>query len=97
MKLNEEVKDMFGNLIQEGDYIAYPGRQGSDLFVRIGKVHKLASRTLYGGLQKQHVLKVTTCYPNGELKPTTISEFHRATILPKSYVQNSKYHLLLDI
>lgn len=32
------MKDLFGNTIRVGDYIAYPGRGGSSLWVNIARV-----------------------------------------------------------
>lgn len=35
------MKDLFGNTIRVGDYIAYPGRSGSSLWTTIGRVTRI--------------------------------------------------------
>lgn len=38
------MKDALGNLIKVGDYLAYPGHQGSQTWLNIGRVTKLSEQ-----------------------------------------------------
>jgi hypothetical protein len=109
-QVNKKVRDMFGNIITPGDYIVYPCRQGSDTYMRTAKVQDVTTRDLEEE-GSETVLKATTCIPPRYierkanpnwrkevlLRKTTISQFCRATIVPKAYIQNdSRYKQLLE-
>jgi len=109
--VNTRVKDMFGNIIQAGDYISYPGRQGSSIWNRVAKVKKIRYRKSYLNYQdtlelggtNTPVIDVVTALETysdkpAELKNVTVSEFHRAIVLPKAYVQNDpRFTQLLEV
>lgn len=44
------VKDVLGRTISVGDYVMYPGRQGSSLWVTVGHVLEIAGRSTWNGL-----------------------------------------------
>ncbi len=93
---NMGPKDYYGNILQEGDYISYPARQGSNLFVRTAKILKIGEKEDLVTKKNKAVLSVlTVTKPNHSIK-TTITCPWRAILLPKPYVQNSQehYHLL---
>jgi len=107
-KINLKVRDMFSNIITEGDYISYPGRKGSDTYMRTAKVLNVTERTTVFD-KKEYVLKVAVAMaprwaerkknPNAKTKivKVTISNFQRSTVIPKSYIQNdSRYKCLLE-
>ena len=94
--------DMFGNQIQPGDYINYPVRTGSNLYMRTAKVKKITVK------DEQSVLHVAMAkaprslqrklgYLTTEVINTVVNNSRRATIIPKAYVQNdSRYACLLE-
>lgn len=106
--MSNQAFDMYRNRIQAGDYIAYPVRQGSDTYMRTAKVLAVRQRELPGE-KPEVVLSVAMAKAprdwerkagNWDTKvvKTTVSTPHRATILPKSYIQNDRrYACLLDI
>jgi hypothetical protein len=92
--------DMFANVIQAGDYINYPGRRGSDTYVRTAKVLNVVERRLEGE-SPEMVLKVAMAKYDGKITKivkTTVSSPYRATVVPKSYIQNDyRYNCLLYV
>lgn len=109
-KVNVRIRDMFSNIIMSGDYIAYPGRQGSDTYMRTAKVLSVNEEVDAYGDKDGYSLSVavamaprweerkTNPYAKTRIVKTKITEFHRATVLPKSYIQNDKrYRCLLEV
>ena len=109
-KVNKRVRDMFSNIITPGDYITYPGRKGSSTYMRTAKVLKINQKNNPHKDTIDYSLSVAVAMAprwherkgNPEAKTevvnTTITEFHRATIVPKSYIQNDKrYNCLLEV
>ena len=106
--MTKKTYDMFGNIIQQGDYINYPVRKKSDTYMRTAKVLDVINRQLEGE-KPEVVLKVAMAKAprhyeralgNWDTKvlKTTVSVPHRTTILPKAYIQNDRrYACLLDI
>jgi len=100
--------DMFRNRIQAGDYINYPCRSKSDLYMRTAKVIEINTRQ-FPGEKAETILKVALAKApryferadgnwDTKIVKTTISVPHRTTIVPKSYIQNDKrYSCLLDL
>jgi len=100
--------DMYRNRIQPGDYISYPGRKGSDTYMRTAKVLGLRRRHFVGE-EPEVVLSVAMAKAprhferaagnwNTKIIKTTVSIPYRTTVLPKSYVQNDRrYACLLDV
>lgn len=100
--------DMYRNLIQAGDYIAYPVRTGSDTYMRTAKVLAVKERTLEGE-KPEVVLSVAMAKAprdwerkaglwETKVVKTTVSVPYRATVIPKSYVQNDRrYSCLLGV
>jgi hypothetical protein len=60
-EMNNKVRDQHGNYILEGNYIAYPGRKGSSLFMRTAKVLEITKRKLPGE-REENILKLVTAY-----------------------------------
>ena len=108
-KLNKRVRDMFGNFIVPGSYIAYPGRQGSDTYMRTAKVLEVTERNLDGD-RPETVLKIAVAMapryherkndPNWQTKivKTTMSQYYRSAVVPQSYIQHDdRYKCLLEV
>jgi len=101
--------DMYRNVIQAGDYINYPVRKKSDTYMRTAKVLKLRKRQLNNESQPTVVLDVAMAKSprhferragnwGTKIIRTTVSLPHRATIVPKSYIQNDRrYNCLLNV
>jgi hypothetical protein len=101
-----KARDMYGNEIQAGDYICYPCRRGSDMYMRTAKVIGVTTK-------KNHLDKdVTTLQvavaiaprwsewegkgtPNTRIRRTTVACPYRATIIPKPYVQRDPRYAVL--
>jgi hypothetical protein len=107
--MSKRVYDMFRNIIQPGDYIAYPQRKKSDTYSRTAKVLDVVERQLEGE-KPQMILKVAMAkapraherkgneWPKTQIKNTVVSVTHRTIVVPKSYIQNDKrYACLLDV
>jgi len=106
--MSKEVYDAYRNRIQAGDFIVYPVRKTSDTYVRTAKVLAVVERQLEGE-KPEMVLKVAMAKAprawerragnwDTKIVKTTVSVPHRATVLPKSYVQNDRrYACLLDL
>lgn len=85
--------DQYGNSIEAGDYITYPVRRGSELYVQTGRVLLVDSRlrrVSKGKFEEEVVLRIVANSPNnyGALRKVTISRPDRTVVLPKSYVQD---------
>jgi hypothetical protein len=44
------IKDVLGKTISVGDYVMYPGRQGSSIWVTVAHVLEIAGRTTWSGV-----------------------------------------------
>jgi hypothetical protein len=89
-----EAHDQYGNSIEAGDYITYPVRRGSDLYVQTGRVLRVDTRlrrVSKGNFEEEVVLRVAANSPSDFdlLRKVTISRPDRTVVLPKSYVQNT--------
>lgn len=84
--------DRFGNIIEVGDYIAYPVRTKSDLETMVGKVKKIRTRKDYL-FNTEVVLDVISSH---NTKKTTVSCLGRTIVVPKSYVQHSNCKGLMN-
>jgi len=106
--VNKRVRDMFGNFIIKGNYISYPGRKGSDTYMRTAKVLEVTERNLDGD-NTESVLKLAVAMaprwserknnPNWETKivKVTMCQFYRSVVIPQSYIQNDdRYDCLLE-
>lgn len=100
------ARDLYGNEIQTGDYICYPCRRGSDIYMRTAKV--LGVQTKKNHLDKDVVtLQVAVAIaprwsewngkgtPNTRIRRTTVSCPYRATIVPKPYIQRDPRYAAL--
>ena len=97
-----QTYDMFGNRIQTGDYINYPGRSGSSLYMRTAKVLNVKTRLLAGGVPEIILSVAMALHDVGgkktQVTKTTLSVPVKTTVLPKAYVENDKrYACLLDV
>ena len=96
------AKDMYGNEIKTGDYINYPGRYSSSIYMRTAKV--LNIETKMDSYNKEFILihvVVLLDFEEGQVKPrikkTSIYCLDRTTIIPKSYVENDlRYATLVN-
>ena len=101
--------DMYGNIIEPGDFISYPVRTGSATYVRTAKVRGIRQKKNRED-KVRSVLDVTVAIVprwwervgNWQekivLKKTTVFLPHRATVLPKSYVQKDpRYNKLMEV
>lgn len=86
--------DMFGNNIEPGDYISYPGRSGSSLFVNLAVVLKLMDN---GKIQ---VVIPVVKFIRGEdcgiriiessNRKTMIQVLERVTVIPDLYIESER-------
>ena len=89
--------DMYGQEIWTNEYINYPVRQGSDIYMRTAKVIRIRDRNDYLGVPKV-VLDVAVAITPNRIRRVTVSCPHRATILPKEYIESDKhYSILIDL
>ena len=110
-RLPEEEKqmrtvDMYGNEIQPGDYINYPVRKGSDTYMRTAKVISVDTRKNHLG-RDENILRVAVAIaprwadwkgkgtPDTRIARAVVSRPHRATIIPKPYVQRDPRYTVL--
>ncbi len=91
------AKDMYGNFITAGDFINYPGRNGSHLYMRTAKVLEVTTRKNLAG-NDDYSLKVATAIPiwgqnitTSRIRRTNIARPERTTIIPKAYVQHTTH------
>ena len=102
-----EPRDMFGNVIEELDYINYPVRKKNDTYMRTAKVLRIRERIT--DHKKETVLDVAMAKAprwwerkNGDhetkIRKVVVSNPHRCTVVPKYYIANDKrYDLLLKV
>jgi hypothetical protein len=83
-KLVPKPKDQFGNLIEAGDYITYPCRRGSSMWMETGKVMSVTSIENYLN-EEEVVVKII----GARNKKVTLYRHDRSIVLPKSYIQNN--------
>ena len=101
--------DMYGYRHQEGNYINYPVRQGSDTYMRTAKVLRVRERNNHLD-NPEMVLDVAVAIAprawerkgdwqkNIRIVKTTVSCPYRATILPEKYIKSDKrYSILLTV
>ena len=102
--------DMYGNTINEGHYINYPCRKGSDTYMRTAKVLRVRERQNHLD-NPMMVLDVAVAIAprawerktkNWEdkvvIRKVTVSCPYRSTIVPVSYIKSDKrYRKLLTV
>lgn len=95
-----KTKDMFGTLITAGDYIVYPCRKKSDIYMRTAKVLRVRERENHLE-EKEIVLDVVMAKKPASginettLHKTTVSRPFRSLVVPKHQIQNDKYYKYL--
>ena len=81
--------DMFGNYILPGNYITYPGRKGSSIYMRTAKVLEIEEKDGYYD-NKEIIIKIAVAIEPDRIIKTNISQFQRVVSIPQSYIQNDK-------
>lgn len=90
------VRDMYGQIIERGDYINYPytGREGAE--IRTGKVVKINKTTDH--LDREVDSLTVAALVDGEIKKLTVRRTDKCTIIPKLYIQNrASFYKLMDV
>jgi len=100
--------DMYGSTINAGDYINYPVRKGSSIYMRTAKVISVRQREDHLD-NPQMVLDVAVAIAprawerasnknwqdDVQIRRVTVSRPHRATILPEEYIKSDKRYSVL--
>jgi len=101
--------DMYGQTINEGQYINYPVRNGSDTYMRTAKVIRVRQRNNH--LDKPEMVldvAVAIAPPAWEraknknweqdvhVRRVTVSCPYRSTILPKEYIESDRRYKILS-
>ena len=84
------ITDIYGTVIQPGDYINYPVRQSSSMWMTTAKVLEV----------KDNKLKVAALieeWQNTKVRTVYVSAIERVTILPKSYAHRARFKELTYI
>ena len=88
--------DMLGQKIEEGDYIAYPGRSGSHLWVTISKVIGMEVKTHSWGINATNydILKVVNA-SSGTKRISTLECLDRVIKLGSEAIEAAKKNNLI--
>ncbi len=85
--------DLLGQEINEGDYVVYPGRSGSSLWINISRVVSIERKTTRWGFKVEtfDVLKVINAkrQPRGKVKIVTVQCLDRVLKLGPIAVANA--------
>jgi hypothetical protein len=107
IKMAPRACDMYGNEIQAGDYINYPCRQGSSMWMATAKVLSVETEKNYMDRDVVFLKAAVALYDafdtnsnttfGSRVRKVKISCFERATILPKPYFQKDpRYSALIN-
>lgn len=80
-------KDLYGQVIEIGDYIQYPYTASHGADIRTGKV--VAVKKTKDHLDREIDCLTVAALVDREVKTLTIKRLNKCTIIPKLYVQNN--------
>ena len=84
------IADIYGNVIQIGDYINYPVRYSSSMWMSTAKVLEVMENKLKIAVSVEHwdtKIKAKV----RKTKITYVSNICNVTVLPKSYIHRAKF------
>lgn len=86
-KRSMHVKDMYGQIIERGDYINYPYTGSAGAEIRTGKVVRINKTTDH--LDREAESLTVAALVDGEVKKLTVRRTNKCTVIPKLYIQNT--------
>lgn len=86
--------DMLGQKISKGDYVAYPGRSGSHIWVNISRVVGLETKSHWCNSSNYEVLKVVNA-SSGTRRISTVECLDRVIKLGPEAIESAKKNSII--